>query len=450
LPASLLRPGRDRFSYRPGEPLADYILHFDFASGAAARENGIDFVSAPYRLALSACFRESRGALTCTTCHNPHDIPRGAEAVRQYDQACRGCHATLTQHVAQSGCAGCHMPTRRPSDVIHVGIADHFIRKRPQLDSRDPTVEWNDSNAPPYRGYVGLYYPSTLPATPANELALAMAQVKQDSNLARGLPQLDALITRLPPENAEYYFELAEAWRKSGRLDRAIELYQEAGRREPKEWRYAYALGMTHLAAGQPEVARQILKGAAALEPGEPDILKSLSYALVQLGAVPEAVATLRKAIDIDPEYGELRVNLGSALLKLNDLDGAEEALREAARLRPELAATHVNLAGVVSRRGDAAQAKFLLERAIRLNPAEAQPHHGLATVLAWMGDSDGAIREAQIAVRLVPNYYAAHLTLAKSLLNRGRRAEAETSLRKAAESSDSQVRRLALELLNR
>ena len=101
-----------------------------------------------------------------------------------------------------------------------------------------------------------------------------------------------------------------------------------------------------------------------------------------------------------------------------------------------------------MSRRGDQAQAKFLLERAIRLNPAAAQPHQNLATLLAWMGDPDGAIREAQIAVRLQPDYYAAHFTLAQSLLAQGRRAEAETHLRKAAESSDSQVRQLARELL--
>src|SRR5437773_9518492 len=122
------------------------------------------------------------------------------------------------------------MAKRRPTDVLHVSIVDHFIRKRP-LDSPDPKVEWNDGNTPPYRGEVALYYPRTLPRTPANELVLAVAQVKQQSNLARGLPELNALIARLRPEQAEYYFELAEAWRNSGRPDRAIELYEEAGRR---------------------------------------------------------------------------------------------------------------------------------------------------------------------------------------------------------------------------
>src|SRR5207244_13560496 len=118
----------------------------------------------------------------------------------------------------------------------------------------------------------------------------------------------------------------------------------EAIRPEPKQWRYAYALGITHLAAAQPERARQSLQRAAALEPGEPDIFKSLSYALTQLGAVPEAVAALRKAIDIDPEYGELRNNLGTALLRLHDLDGAEAGLREALRVGQELGDSEVSL----------------------------------------------------------------------------------------------------------
>ena len=38
-----------------------------------------------------------------------------------------------------------------------------------------------------YRGPVVLYYPETLPHTPENDLDLAVAQVKQDCNLAEGI-----------------------------------------------------------------------------------------------------------------------------------------------------------------------------------------------------------------------------------------------------------------------
>ncbi len=34
LPANLLRFGRGVFSFRPGEPLEDYLLHFDRAPGS--------------------------------------------------------------------------------------------------------------------------------------------------------------------------------------------------------------------------------------------------------------------------------------------------------------------------------------------------------------------------------------------------------------------------------
>jgi hypothetical protein len=41
-------------------------------------------VNQAYRLRQSACFLESGGAMTCTTCHDPHSVPRGEEATRHY------------------------------------------------------------------------------------------------------------------------------------------------------------------------------------------------------------------------------------------------------------------------------------------------------------------------------------------------------------------------------
>ena len=76
LPASIQRYGRGTFSFRPGEPLADYMLHFDHAKGTG-HDDKFEIVSAAYRLRQSACFQSSAGALVCTTCHNPHRAPGG-------------------------------------------------------------------------------------------------------------------------------------------------------------------------------------------------------------------------------------------------------------------------------------------------------------------------------------------------------------------------------------
>src|SRR5207244_4611447 len=100
LPPAMLRQGRGVFSYRPGEPLPDYMLHFDHASGARPHDK-FELVSAVYRLRKSRCFLESGGALTCTTCHDPHKASRGDDAVRHYSAACLGGHAGAQARLAR-------------------------------------------------------------------------------------------------------------------------------------------------------------------------------------------------------------------------------------------------------------------------------------------------------------------------------------------------------------
>jgi Zn finger protein HypA/HybF involved in hydrogenase expression len=64
----------------------------------------------PPTLTASACFRESKGRLSCLSCHSPHAAVE--RRISAYDAACKSCHAA-TKHlrpVAGQACAGCHMP----------------------------------------------------------------------------------------------------------------------------------------------------------------------------------------------------------------------------------------------------------------------------------------------------------------------------------------------------
>src|SRR5258708_5058871 len=123
LPHSVVRFDRNVFSFRPGEPLANYVLNFDYAPGHAP-EDRFEIAHMVYRLRKSACFRATAGtrqAMTCTTCHDPHKSPRGAS----YVPVCRQCHAAAFnarvasgRHTASNDCIVCHMPKRRTDDVI--------------------------------------------------------------------------------------------------------------------------------------------------------------------------------------------------------------------------------------------------------------------------------------------------------------------------------------------
>lgn len=79
----------------------------------------------PLYLSQSACFRKSKGALTCLTCHKPH----AALERTGYDAKCSACHP-LPRHrslaaTAKRSCTSCHMPAVRPQP--NLAFANHWI-----------------------------------------------------------------------------------------------------------------------------------------------------------------------------------------------------------------------------------------------------------------------------------------------------------------------------------
>jgi len=454
LPATLLRYGRGVFSYRPGEPLEAYVLHFDRAADSEGADR-FEFASAAYRLRKSACYVKSRGTLTCMTCHNPHEPSNTPAALRRYAEACQSCHQTAVRkmvaarrHPVSQDCASCHMPKRRPSDAIHTSVTDHFIQTRPAAEAA-ALVEKHDGNTAPYRGRVSLYYPAKLEKSAENELYLAVAQVKHDANLDQGLRELEAAIARHAPTRAEFYFELAEAYRRAGNLPKAITFYEQSCAREPADWRHFYRLGTTLTTAGHPERAASALERALSLAPKEPAVLEAIANLLARQGKTREAVATLQAALAFDPESAGIHGNLGARLFQLNDAGGAEKAWREAVRLRPEAAAMRLNLANLLASSGGFQEAQYHFRAAIRSAPSFADAHLAYAIALAAHGDAALAERHLREAIRHAPNHFEAHLRLGQMLRDRGDAARAAPHLRKAAESPDVRIRDAANRLLN-
>ncbi len=454
LPATLLRHGRGVFSYRPGEPLENYILHFDRAPGGEG-DDRFEFVSAAYRLRKSACYVKSQGSLSCTTCHNPHEPSSTPAALRRYTEACQSCHQTAVQklvtarrHPVWQDCASCHMPKRRPSDAIHTSVTDHLIQPLPAPDPAGSLVEKHDGNTPPYRGRVELYYPARLEKTPENELHLALAQVKHDANLDRGLRELEAAIARHAPTRAEFYFELAEGYRRAGNLQKAIAYYKQSCSRAGAGWRHFYRLGTTLTTAGQPERAAPALERARSLAPQEPAVLEAVANLLSRQGRLPEAIATLQTALALDPESAGIQSNLGARLFQVGHAKGAEKAWREAIRLRPEAATMRLNLANLLSNNGDFREAQSHFKAAIRSAPSFADAHLAYAIALTAHGDAAQAEHHLREAIKPAPDHFEAHLRLGRILHNRGDAARAASHLRKAAESPDARIRDAAKELL--
>jgi Tfp pilus assembly protein PilF len=347
LPHAVVRFDRNVFSFRPGEPLADYVLNFDYAPGRG-HEDRFEIAHTVYRLRKSACFLSTAGtpqAMTCTTCHNPHKTSRGA----RYVEVCRRCHAAdfkarvaSGRHTASSDCLLCHMPKRRTDDVIHAVMTDHYIqRRKPDRDLLATLAEQPETEATRYRGEVVLYYPPRLPQTPETELYLAAAQVIDAANLAEGIPRLRRAVEVSKPKQAGFYFHLAEAYSGSGKPEEAFRMYEAALARAPKHrdaWlNYSVALSK----AGRTEHAARVLEQALEQLPDDPLLLSNLGEVYLgdvfsKSGIQSKALEVLRRAVDIDPGLPAAQNNMGLAYSRIGNNELAVRAWKEAIRIQPD------------------------------------------------------------------------------------------------------------------
>ena len=473
LPNATRRFDRGPFSYQPGEPLSAFTLFFDHAPGAGKDDN-FEIVSSAYRLRKSQCFIRSSGKLTCTTCHNPHDIPHGPSAADHYNSVCRQCHtAAVTaliaakKHTQNSGCIDCHMPKRRTEDVVHGVMTDHLIQRRRPAANLLAELSERAAKDAEYRGEV-------VPYGDADDLYTAMAQVSAKSNLQAGIPQLEAAIAKQHPARPEPYLEMGDAWRNVGQFAKAAAAYQEALSRRPGSALILRRLADALRSSGQQQQALDALVRATQSEPSNPEAWYDLGLQQSDLGKKQEAIESLKKALQCDPEFSEAQNSLGAVFAETGRADLAEAAFRAALSLQPALAPAHANLANLLAGRDDLAdalwhyeragggaldqfnyavtlarmnrlaEAQTHLEEALKDHPNFAEAHDVLGGILEYKGQIDAALREYREALRCRPNFGKAHLDLGTLLATRHDVTGAADEFRKASDDPNPDVRHQA------
>jgi Tetratricopeptide repeat len=142
---AVLKPGKSFTDFRPGMVLSETFDQF-----SPEYEDGEDFVMAAHaeRFQKSKCFtanvkgdlnsEQARVGFTCISCHNPHVSVRQTNTL-QFNKTCNACHAQAKDKQCSEkpallkekayNCVACHMPASGTSDIPHVTVHDHYIRK---------------------------------------------------------------------------------------------------------------------------------------------------------------------------------------------------------------------------------------------------------------------------------------------------------------------------------
>jgi len=333
--AGLRRPGRDVYSFRPGQLLAGYAVPLDVEEEGQPRAERFEINHHPYRLEQSRCFIESEGRLSCLTCHDPH---RKVTDAAHYRKACLSCHAK--PHHTSEDCSACHMPKRRTQDVVHVVMTDHLIRRTPggsellaPRDEREPAIERIDAPDPLFR-----------------LMAIVRATGGMDAGSARALEEL---MNAKPPTEVEPWLDLASAQlrqRRWAELERTANriLALEPGQELAREWR---AIARAARSGNTEEAIRELL----VLE--RPEAVFNAGVFLAGRGRMSEAIAQYERVLAMRPNFAAAWFRLGEARSECGDRDGAITAFRRTLEIEPSHARARPALVDALRALGNAEEA---------------------------------------------------------------------------------------------
>lgn len=191
------------------------------------------------------------------------------------------------------------------------------------------------------------------------------------------------------PNDAKSLFAQGNKYISQGDYAKAIDLYRELLRIDPRHAAALNNLGAALCKLGRYKEAQGFLNQAIKIEPDFPDAYNNLGNALLVKGAHAQAEGYFRHALKLNPRFVEARINLGLTLAFLSRLRDAKAHFRKVLKAEPRSADAFFGMALVAKTEGSFDEADTLLGRALQINP---KMPNALASVagLRKMTSSDG------------------------------------------------------------
>jgi protein O-mannosyl-transferase len=225
---------------------------------------------------------------------------------------------------------------------------------------------------------------------------------------------------------------LGKAFELSGDKKRALFLYSETVRLEPRYPQGQFNLAMSLLEYGRTAEALEHLKIAANLTPHDPDIQYDLGTYFLQHDQLDEAAHRFNIALADRPDFPEAHNALGSVLSRQGKLDKAIIQFSEALWLKPDLAVAHGNWATVLIKQKKITEALPHFAEAVHLKPDDQEARFNFGLALLDNHQPNEAAAQFSEELRLAPDETKAHYRLAQALAEQHKSSEAIVHYREA------------------
>jgi tetratricopeptide (TPR) repeat protein len=392
---TVLKEGKSFYDFRPGMKLSDIMTVFLPRYEGAEKE----FIMASHadRLKMSECFlktfepEKSKGslrpykeALTCVTCHNPH-VSVKETGHETFNNACKNCHGNTVKETCseklevrmkkQDNCAGCHMPRSGSTDIPHVTVTDHFIRK--------PVSQKDIAKV---KKFIGLYAVNEKDPDRLTRAKSFIQQYEKFDNNPVFLDSAQKYLSEKSSQDVDVNFDyLVQLYFLKNNFQKVSDLAASLGqdrllnsRLNSRSWNNSnawtcYRIGESFSALSAHKKALAFYKKANELAPFVSDFGNKLGACLLTMGRQEEAKKVFKKIISEDPKFAPAWCNLGYVHFLEKDLKRAEEKYNRALSLNPDYEFALGNMISLLVEQKQYLKAQIVLQRMIKKNPTDSR-----------------------------------------------------------------------------
>jgi tetratricopeptide (TPR) repeat protein len=404
---AIVKEGKSFYDFRPGMKLSDYISVFlpkyenadeDFimASHADRLKQSPCFIKSYERTKAGSSLKPYKDAMTCITCHNPHVSVRETNK-EVFNDACNNCHhpkgksellctekkvAQYLRHKFSSGsspnsqlptpnCVNCHMPASGSTDIPHVSVHDHYIRKPITAKEKEKI-----------KRFIGLY---SINEKKPDHLTIARAYINQYDKFEQKPEYLDSakkylsdrtkeeilrdlhalvqlhfsksdfnqilkyvssvgeeqlynnLLTKKSYDNLHAWtaYRIAESYQNSGKIDNALKWYEKAAQLSPFNLDFRNKLGSVFMSTGKVQEAKSEFEFILKENPKSISGYTNLGYIELAQNNVKRAEELYMKGMSLNPDYEPLLLNLAGLKVYKRDYAGAIEIINGILKKNP-------------------------------------------------------------------------------------------------------------------
>ena len=212
------------------------------------------------------------------------------------------------------------------------------------------------------------------PAFDAAELGRADA-LRKSGKTEAAIEVLEQL-TRSRPDNPSVFITLGDTLRGLERYEEASKVYDSAiallGEPQRGQWLVYFARGITHEREDRWDQAEADFRVALNLNPGQPQVLNYLGYSFVEKGInLDEALEMIEEAVAANPDSGYIVDSLGWVQFRLGQYSDAVGNLERATELEPVDPIVNDHLGDAYWAVGRKIEAEFQWKRALSFDPEE-------------------------------------------------------------------------------